>query len=553
MLNKFLANLPFNPSLVNQLAFYGKRLRAESSIRRIGFAFVGLALVVQIFAVISPPQSSLAASSNDLINGGFTSAAEAASDCTNNVQTYATILANYGITCAKVAAAPTITIHSTDFNRQLFSMGSTPYPLPGETTVVIPGTQYTNYYARYLWGWDTGPPSTYQALNVTSTGGQTFLLLYNCGNLTSVGLPVPVQKPPSLSINKTTLAGYPIAGSTVAPGTTLGWRIFFNNSGGTAQNVIISDPSPANTTFTWAGSGAATTYGYNSSTRTTTWQWSSIPAGASGYYTDLEASINPGVPNGTQICNIAGIASSQTPVITSNSVCVTVQSKAPPPVVTPTTTTPPVVTPPTPPANCSTNLSSENPLACVSVHKTADNLTQGLPDAQTKPAQAGDTILYTLFAQNTGQGTVKNYVFTEDLSDVLDYSTVNNLYGGTMNQLDQVTWPAVDIKAGATASVQVSVNVDNPIPQTPPSSSNPEGFNHIMTNVYGNTININLPTPLPQATIQATNNLVNTGPGSSLLIAGGVTVVVGYFFARARLLAKETDIVRRDAVIAGNI
>ena len=126
MFNRLLANLPFNPSLVAQISFYGQRMRREASIRRLGFLFVALAFAVQFFAVVSPPQASLAASNNDLVNGGFSTPAEAADDCNSNVADFGTILANYGITCAKVASAPTITIHSTDFNRQLFSMGRLP-------------------------------------------------------------------------------------------------------------------------------------------------------------------------------------------------------------------------------------------------------------------------------------------------------------------------------------------------------------------------------------------------------------------------------------------
>src|SRR5580704_3596456 len=71
MFNKLLANLPFNPSLVTQISFYGKRLKQESSVRRLGFGFVALALAIQIFAVVAPPQASVQASSNDIISGGF--------------------------------------------------------------------------------------------------------------------------------------------------------------------------------------------------------------------------------------------------------------------------------------------------------------------------------------------------------------------------------------------------------------------------------------------------------------------------------------------------
>ncbi|HEY1646095.1 MAG TPA: hypothetical protein VGF75_07095, partial [Candidatus Saccharimonadales bacterium] len=105
MFDKLLSALPFNPGSIQQLSFYAHRVRKEQSVRRIGLVFIVLAFLVQFFAFVSPPSPTLADSPNDLIDGGFSSAAEAASDCTSNVEDYGTILANYGITCAKVASA----------------------------------------------------------------------------------------------------------------------------------------------------------------------------------------------------------------------------------------------------------------------------------------------------------------------------------------------------------------------------------------------------------------------------------------------------------------
>src|SRR5437763_1435221 len=75
MFNKLLSNLPFNPSLINQVSFYAKRLKHESSVRRLGFILVALTMVLQLFAVLSPAQPSLAESPNDIVRGGVASVA----------------------------------------------------------------------------------------------------------------------------------------------------------------------------------------------------------------------------------------------------------------------------------------------------------------------------------------------------------------------------------------------------------------------------------------------------------------------------------------------
>ena len=124
--------------------------------------------------------------------------------------------------------------------------------------------------------------------------------------------------------------------------------------------------------------------------------------------------------------------------------------------------------------------------------------------------------------------------------------------GGTLNDsTDTLSWPSVDIPASATVQKTFTVKVLSPIPTTLSSPSNPTYFNHTLTNTYGNTVVINLPVSIVQASAQVSQSLPNTGPGSSLLIGGVIMVFIGYFFARSRLLAKESVLVASDFTVAG--
>ena len=62
MFRKLVSNLPFSPALVGQLGFYARRLSREQATRRLGLIFTLLALVVQSFALFSPPEPTYAAS-----------------------------------------------------------------------------------------------------------------------------------------------------------------------------------------------------------------------------------------------------------------------------------------------------------------------------------------------------------------------------------------------------------------------------------------------------------------------------------------------------------
>jgi uncharacterized repeat protein (TIGR01451 family) len=455
MFEKLLSSITFNPSLIHQFSFYYKRMKAEKSVRRAGLIFISLAFLIQFFAFISPPQPTQAASPNDLINGGFGSAAEAANDCRSNLEGYGSILATYGISCDRVAAATTLSINSRQWNGQLYSTGRDSYNIAGNTPVNAGGT---TLFARYLWGWDSpGTSSTYQALNVTTPGGQTFLLLYACGNLTSVGFPQPVPPPAPAPPAPAPTPAPPAPAPTPAP------------------------PAPAPT------------------------------------------------PPPTCIEDHT--------ILASNPLCV------------PCLTNPQVITTSDQCKPCKQSSNNQDVAACMVEHKTAANLTQGLQDANGTTAHAGDLIKYTLYAENTGESPMKNFVFQDDLNYVLNYSAISNAGGAIINSHNIIVWPTQTIQPKQTSTVTFEVRVDDPIPQTPTSTSDPNYFNLVMTNTYFNTIKINLP-PSPAKVVEAatTTSLPNTGPGTSILFASIVVAAAGFFYYRSRLLVDESAIAIKESI-----
>lgn len=547
MLKKFIKNLSYNPGTINQLKFYSNRLKQETKLRRLSIIFFVLAFLIQLFAFINPPQPTIAASPNDLVNGGFSSASQAAKFCQANINSYGTILANYSINCSEVQSAPTIILNSDSYNHQLFSMGRLPYDLKGETPVEIAGV---TYYWRYLWAWDTDGSSNYQALKVTNENNQTYFMLYLCGNLVSIGLP----QSPSLTITKTTNPGFPTQGSYVKDGQVLSYKILFSNNGGSASNVVVDDPLPKDTTYKWFGTGGANTYPTNTQATNAQWTYNTLPSGAHNYYVSLEVIVNQGVPNGTLICNTATIASQQTSPLKSNQVCMTVYNQTKPSVKTPPST---IQTIPSCQYNnaipatsseckpCQASLNSEDSLACVDIYKTAANISTGVANANGTTAQAGNDIVYTLYAKNTGKAIVHNYIFSDNLSNVLNYSNLINSYGGTLNKSTNIlSWPAVNIQPNQTVFEKLEVQVMNPIPQTPTSISDPEYNNLEMINVYGNTVTIHLPASVIKTleTTSSTTKLVNTGPGDTIFIIALLLAIFGFFIARSRLLAKEANL-----------
>lgn len=509
MFNKLLNNLPFNPSLIDQVSFYAKRLKRESSFRRLGFIFIALAMVIQLIAVVSPPKQSLASSNNDLINGGIGSVSDAVYHCQNNTQGYGTIMAYYNISCANIGAAQTITLHSNDYNGQLFSMGRIPYSKAGETPVNISGT---NYYLRYLWSWDTwGSWSTYTALKGTSGNGQTFFILFNCGNLVFIGLP-PAPTPPPKPVCTTT------------EGTWYqGWGFWYRSPDGDVnkaiQPVATINPCVPPTKPACTVSSGVWYQGWGF--------WYQSPDGSVNKATKT-VTTDPCVTAPPKKCPY------DSSILETDAKCV------PCPFNQNITTSNKSCRP------CENAQTKEDKTACLSYGKKASNDTQGIADANNTTAKAGDTITYTLTVKNNGKADVDGFVIQENLSDVLDYADIMTLNGGTKDAGNIVKWPAKTIKAGQTVTEQFQVKVKDPIPGTPASSSDPGHFDLTMTNVYGNTVNIKLPATVSKTAEAVSTSLPNTGPGTTLTVGFVIVTIAGYFFARSRLLAKELTIVKTD-------
>jgi uncharacterized repeat protein (TIGR01451 family) len=461
MFEKLLALLPYNPGLTHQMAFYSRRMREEATIRRTGLIFLVLAFMIQFFAVISPPQSSVADSSNDLVNGGISSRDDAVQACKDNTHHYGDVLEYYGIDCSDVAHAEVTNISSTGENKKLFSLGRLAYGKAGETPVNIKGA---SYFWRYLWSWDTAGPSNYKALKLHShVTDKTFWILYNCGNLTTIGVPSEVTPPK------------PAPAPTPAP-----------------QPGPKPTPAPTSTP-------------------------------------------TPVVPPPQPVCvldsSLLASDSRCQPCQFNNSILANSSECKP----------------------CDKSVSSADSTACITVSKTASNLTTGLENADGSTANPGDVITYSLFADNSGKSDVKEFVFQENLSDVLDYANVTDLHGGTISGDKIVSWPAETIKAGAKAEHQITVKVLDQIPNTPVSSSDSGHFDLVMTNVYGNSVNIKLPGGTIKTVEVTTTTLPNTGPGTTLLIAGLTVMVAGYFYARSELLAKESDLALKDMASASGV
>lgn len=359
MFKKLISNLPFNPSLIGQVSFYARRLHKEERLRRLGFMMLAVAFFMQLFAVVSPPQLSLAADPNDIIWGGVDSTAKLINAYNTNAHgDVQRIFNQFGVGPDQLNQARDSSVDTRGANNY-YSIGRTLADRTDSFQISITGGASTDIYMRSLGGW---AQKVWGAYEVPSTKYGKVWILKDCGNIVTDG--IPPMGPPALEIKK---FAEPSHGSDVFPGDRIHYTLVFSNKGsGPAQNFYVEDHIPDAVENIQIGESGAFEY-VNGHTFSAYWDELPKPS-VLGNHPTQEYQVNfwvtvRDVYPGT-FCN-QGQASAVDASAFSNGVCHTIpacpynpalhsrhpscQPPPPPPVETPPTETPP---PPPPVATC---------------------------------------------------------------------------------------------------------------------------------------------------------------------------------------------------------
>ncbi len=535
MFNRLIANLPFNPSLINQVGFYSKRLRKEASIRRLGFAFMALTFLVQLFAVMAPPEASFAKPPNDVIPNGFSTQGEAVNHCNRNDYNFKQIVGHFGIDCEDIYFGSVETISVRAHNGNLYSMGRVPYSKPGEVGVNIDGVG--QLYMRPLTSVMNSP--TTKVISGRTANGTTFYLMFNCGNVVLVGPPTipsppPPPPPPPPAPVKVVACGDLLMsvsnGATVSAGSTIsltGRAVGRNlppNESVSMYYEMTNKATGARIGFMQEAQGVPFVNELATDSTSRTFRLDNEGEYQFKLIVKYDSNTKDALFNGLNRC-------AKDITVKTTDACPEVPGEQ------------------TSSEQCYVCPEGEDDSFCLVLSKKASNQTQNIADANDTVANPGDTVTYTLMVKNDNEREFKNFVVEEPISDILEYADVVDLHGGeqeTIEGIVTVRWPETDIPAKGTIEKKLTIRIKDPLPKTNTPSSDPSSYDMMLTNVYGNKVNIKLPPNVPKTTEQVVTNLPNTGPAENMAIAGTLTVFIGYFFARSRLMKKELDIVRTE-------
>jgi hypothetical protein len=508
MFKKIVSNLPFSPALVGQLGFYAKRLKKEEATRRLGLIFLALTLVVQSFAVFQPPQSANASSDTDMVTGGISSLSDYLKSYDANTKHLRDTMNYVGITRHEIAMASYGTFKTGDklswgfASRFSYAQGEREHPVFNDS-----GVRVTTVYSRPLKLWGNANMQIEAWIGHSATMGW-FAIMRSCGNLVTNTLPTPIE--PSYGCDDLTaklISGnqYKFSGSASANNgaSIISYEFDFGD------NTNKTSTNPNDILHTYASKGAT----YNA-----------------------RLSVN---------FKVNGVSKSA-----SSNACTAKIMVSQPPTPPPCSLNPNLLASDENckpcPGNNSLWIDDESCVPNIIQSKTATNTSQGFVDATTVTAHSGDQISYTITVENTGLSS-KTVKLEDHLGDVLEYSNLIDNGGGSFdNNTKTLSWSDVTLAPKEQQTRTFVVKVMDEIPATASGATDPTSYDCIMTNIFGNSTNINVDCPAPKIVENVAKELPHTGPTENIIFSGIIFAITTYFYVRTRQVKREVQLIRKD-------
>lgn len=513
MFRKLVSNLAFSPALVGQLSFYARRLRKEEATRRTGLVFLALSLVVQSFAVFSPPESANAANADNIIYSGIRDKADLlaiydrGSDSAGR-KDIREIYAHFGITRADIENAYVGSYKTGDFNGQIKSVGRSDAGVSYRYPVKVANSSTTVYTGGFT---DTQGKSWHMPalIGKRSVDGAWFAITLNCGNPVYVVPPPPVKQPTAactslniISLNRNSVRMTAKANASDGASISAYTYVIKDSKGVVVLNQRTTDSSLEH----------------------------KLPRDGT-YSAQVTASTSVGEKSSPDC--IGSLTVSPEPRCIVNSALVESSPECKPC-----------------PNDSKLWYKDKQCIATFILTKKVRNLTQSLPDANNTQAKPGDQLQYTLQVKNTGkdQGT---YTMTDTVADVMEYATIVNLGDGKIVTQNTTTpavavWPSMTVKVGETVEKVIVIKVKDAIPAMATNLSNTQSYNCKITNTFGNTINVSIECPPEKVVEQAITELPHTGATENMIFSAAVIAIAVYFYARSRQTSTEIRLIRRD-------
>ena len=629
MFRKLVSNLPFSPALVGQLGFYAKRLRKEQLTRKLGLFFTIFAVIIQSFAVFTPPEQVSAATGSSIIQGGVKSVGDIlnAYDAGAKGQNdFKDIFDYLGITRTELASLSSEVKYICSTDKSIISFGRQHHYSAAEGELVhnVPRQTggFSTLYSVPLYRFDSVNNSVncYDAYVGNSKAVGWFAIMRKCAN---IQIKKNVQKFPKghfVAASCKTVQGFayderqtdlrtkvylyfggppgkgkqygPIMANQSTPSSPIGsgygfsfavpdeyqkatsatqvWAVMQPLPGWNQANVQFDNTVsiPGNCTPAQTPVASCSTIAIKKIDRThiTVDTNSTAADGAKiqGYQFIVTDKSGKKVYDKTVASTALQVTSESielkntgdytVKVVVKTSIgdkesadCTKPLTVSPPDkcIYTPTLTS---TDPNCKPCPYKPNIwiKDEDCAPTITQSKEARNVTQAVANANGTTAAPSDRIEYTIYTTNVSSAATTATV-TESLEDILQYADLSFDGGGKFDPATKtLTWESINIAGQATDKRTFAIQIKSTIASTPRAANDPAAYDCVITNSYGNTININMQCPIVKTVETTVKQLPSTGPTENMIFAGILVMVVTYFYARSRQMNKEIRLIRKE-------
>ncbi|PID33212.1 hypothetical protein CR969_01950 [Candidatus Saccharibacteria bacterium] len=559
MFKRIVSRLPFSPSLIKELGSYAKNLRKEEALRRTGLILTAIALIIQSLIVLVPPESANAANRSDLVRGGIHSKRQLLAAWDKNSQGFRDIMKYAGITRKNLADTKfgrNVEIHSRNKGKDSgwrnwgrvarfgLKRGEVAHKVGSMTLYSRPLSNHDGPRTS------RGSGSWYRVFLGKKSNGEPFAITKNCGNLLLRKDPTP----PKMTVCRLSDKRYPVV---------INQSQF--NPKKYSKNPADCKPKPSPLALC-----SSLQVKKLSRTKVEFRAKASATNGAaiSGYHFVVKDSSGKEVDRKiVKTTSKDAVAQYDSKLEGSFKVVVIVKTSAgdktsksceanftiEPVKPCPLNPSLPINHPDCQPCPGDPTIwvKDEKCAAKIIRKKSAKNLTAG-KDATKVKAKASDRLEYTLTVKNEGKAPA-DFVVSDEISDVLEYSKVYDYGGGTLNeQTKTISWPKIKLAPGEQQTRIYVVRMASKISPMAQGASDSTSFNCKMTNIFGNTLDVNVDCPVVKNVERVVEELPRTGPTENMIFGGIMAAVVTFFYLRSRQLNKEVRLIRKD-VTAGTI
>lgn len=177
---------------------------------------------------------------------------------------------------------------------------------------------------------------------------------------------------------------------------------------------------------------------------------------------------------------------------------------------------------------------------------TASNASQGFTDATIGVAAAGDQISYTINIKNNGVSPAVTKI-QESLADALEYSMLVDNGGGRLDTTTNIlSWPETTLAPNTEQSRTFAIRLLDSIPATARGTVNTKSYDCVITNSFGNTVDIAVDCPVVKTIENIVSQLPSAGITENIVLALTVLAITAFLYARSKQLEKEIHLIRKD-------